>query len=422
MPRYAKNLLTVMATIVVMLLLIETFFYFFPRLLPPDVLMNLSRGRVDMAFGNDPAQLVEHLSSPPWVKFRPDVTVHDGVRPNEVSSFNSVWKTDSNGFKNPPGQTLDGARLVIVGNSHIEGIGVRPQDTIAGVLTGTYHIPAYNLGVEGYGPQQSVAAFERWGTGPSVRYAVYAFNGSLHFDAAAGDRGDPQGRINARARDEDRRSANTILNNSVLVALLRTSYRRLRDRYGSDVLREVPEGDVVPRAEALRFIKAEMANDVKMPSKPRNPETDPDMKVNDAEVLSFAQDAQRCGIEPIVLIMPSARVQTHIAYPDKLPAAWSGSLGQAEEAANAHVLAFAKQNGIAVVDARPTIRAALARWAAGTGNGTLDFRMAPFFKLDGHPTRIGQAIYAKALADYIDGQRLPDKAVTCRRDEDAPSP
>src|SRR5437868_2278608 len=75
-------------------LAIETFFLFQAAWLPPAILLNLSTRRVVTALGNDPGLIVDHLPAAPWMKFKPNVTVHQRIEPKEVSTFSGDWKTD----------------------------------------------------------------------------------------------------------------------------------------------------------------------------------------------------------------------------------------------------------------------------------------------------------------------------------------
>ena len=398
-----KNLAYIVASVLISLLLIEGFFYVFPRLLPLDVLMSLSHRRIDLAFGNDPSLLVERLPHSPWLKFRPGVVVHDGVHPGEVSSFQSEWKTDLNGFKNTPSQSLDTAQVIILGNSHLEGIGVRPQDTLAAALTRDYGTRAYSLGVEGYGPSQMVDAFTTWGRGPSVRFGIFAFNGSLQFGAAEDGRNNG-GRINQRAAVEARGTNDLMLNNSVVLAFMRVSYIRIRQTIRdlqSPTTFAIPAGDVASRADALAFIKAQIETALATQMPEHDPDTDPDMNATEQSILKFANDAQTCGIVPVILIMPTFRYTSELVFPGPQFSAWKSSLVGVEYASNAHVKTFAEKFGIPVIDTTGTIVDQLKNWAKGDQNGKIDFRNAAFFKVDGHPTAIAHHLYAAAVAAFV---------------------
>lgn len=80
---------------------------------------------------------------------------------------------DGDGFRNSPG--LDEARVVLIGDSFIEGLQVTDDELVSARLTELLGAPVANLGRTGYGPQQELEVLRRYGLSRQPRAVVWAF-------------------------------------------------------------------------------------------------------------------------------------------------------------------------------------------------------------------------------------------------------
>ncbi|KAJ3089441.1 hypothetical protein HK102_006400, partial [Quaeritorhiza haematococci] len=80
---------------------------------------------------------------------------------------------DGLGFRNPPG--LEAARVVLVGDSFVEGLQVRDDELVSARLAERLGAPVANLGRTGYGPRQELAVLERYAAKFAPRTCVWFF-------------------------------------------------------------------------------------------------------------------------------------------------------------------------------------------------------------------------------------------------------
>lgn len=114
------------------------------------------------------------LDRSPYVKFRPNSTVHYLGHRGSDDQFVYEWKTDRYGFKNPAGIFDMEIRCIALGNSFTEGMGVRTGDTWPSILT-EKGVPAYNMGVKGYSPSQMEGVLREYGSGFDPDYIVIGY-------------------------------------------------------------------------------------------------------------------------------------------------------------------------------------------------------------------------------------------------------
>lgn len=137
---------------------------------------------------------VFHTPTPPWKRTgnRPDAALLYVREPNqrlrarfqgadlhqlEGVSASRVYQCDTRldgrGFRNRDG--LDSARVVVVGDSFVEGLQAADGELISAQLAKALKVPTANLGRTGYGPQQELEVLRRHGLALGPRTCVWAF-------------------------------------------------------------------------------------------------------------------------------------------------------------------------------------------------------------------------------------------------------
>ena len=69
---------------------------------------------------------------------------------------------------------LSKVKIIAIGNSFTEGMGVKTQDTFPSILTSKGYL-TYNLGVQGYSPTQMKGALEKYGVDLKPDYIIAAY-------------------------------------------------------------------------------------------------------------------------------------------------------------------------------------------------------------------------------------------------------
>jgi len=94
-----------------------------------------------------------------------------GATPTRIHQCDTTL--DADGFRNPPGLTE--ARVVLVGDSFIEGLQVADDELVSARLAELLGAPVANLGRTGYGPQQELEVLRRHGLNYRPKTLVWAF-------------------------------------------------------------------------------------------------------------------------------------------------------------------------------------------------------------------------------------------------------
>lgn len=144
--------------IIILILAGETAFTIFPHLLPRSVIAFAPT--LDPSAGRLQREVLEYLPDAPWIKFRPNVEVTSlGERGDD---FVRAWQTDKRGFKNlPKVASLRRVVAIATGDSFVEAMGVETDKTWASLVSKD-GLAVYNLGVQGYAPQQVVGALRQY--------------------------------------------------------------------------------------------------------------------------------------------------------------------------------------------------------------------------------------------------------------------
>ena len=94
-----------------------------------------------------------------------------GASPSRIYRCDTTL--DGDGFRNPPG--LSGARVVLIGDSFIEGLQVADDELVSTRLAEMLNVPVANLGRTGYGPQQELEVLRRHVLRYQPQTLVWAF-------------------------------------------------------------------------------------------------------------------------------------------------------------------------------------------------------------------------------------------------------
>lgn len=130
--------------------------------------------------------VLDYLDKNPWIKFKPNIEVDIKPIAYRGDDFNYSWKTDSLGFKNREDlANLGEYTSVAIGDSAVEAMGVPVDKTWSSLLT-NLGFPTYNLGVQGYSPQQITASLKEYGSNFETKYVIYGYtvgfeSRTLHF-------------------------------------------------------------------------------------------------------------------------------------------------------------------------------------------------------------------------------------------------
>ncbi|APW59443.1 alginate O-acetyltransferase AlgX-related protein [Paludisphaera borealis] len=137
---------------------------------------------------------VFHTPTPPWRRTgnRPDADLLYVREPNQRlwvqfqgsdlhrlagASASKIYRCDTRldgrGFRNAA--DLDSARVVIVGDSFVEGLQAADDELISSQLAKALSVPTANLGRTGYGPQQELEVLRRHGLPLGPRACVWTF-------------------------------------------------------------------------------------------------------------------------------------------------------------------------------------------------------------------------------------------------------
>jgi len=145
-------------SLILTLIFIEVFFYLKPNLLPNSISIWLGDGEE-----NSKLNITEILNESPFIKFKANTKIKSNGYRGGPDEFIYEWTTDKNGFKNTPEiANLEKYKILAIGDSMVEGMGVSTEDTFTTILT-KKNYPTYNLGVQGYAVSQSKGAFKKFG-------------------------------------------------------------------------------------------------------------------------------------------------------------------------------------------------------------------------------------------------------------------
>lgn len=395
------NILLSIVIFIMSIMILEITLYFYPALIPSGIIYKMSNKRIIKKYGIDTTLIVDKIDYSPWVKFKPDVEVIDALRPNEVSTFVSRWRTDSRGFKNPPETFSYKISAVTLGDSHVEGVGVSPNQTFASLLSTKYSLNTYNLGVQGYGPQQMLDVYSNYGASLNPKYVIFCFNGSLFKRAEFLEKRQLTGGISFKLRLDEMRTKSSVISESVFLTGLKSflidKLIRHKDEYVFN-----PYSDSSSYEEFMKYLSSHL--NYHLSTNYNDLDTiralELSMKITKNTIIKFAEVVNNNKSIPIVFIMPTYRYLIEIIYPENYMDIINNSLIEIEYKANKEINKFCKENNILVIDGITPLRQYLKKYRSQK-ELPVDYTKFPFFKIDGHPSQIAHKIYAKAIIEYL---------------------
>jgi hypothetical protein len=393
MRRLAARLLLVLGGLVLGLLLVEAAF----RLAGPNIPLDLTMARFQVF---DPVYGFFH---------RPGVS--GWVRTEEFTSF---VKFNTRGLRGPEvavPKPADTFRVLVLGDSVVEGAQVAEEATMAArlhgelaALAGGRRVETVNAGVAGFGTGQQLLFLEREGLGYQPDLIVLVFtiandpaDNSLavarRWKLAAERRpffvheGDQLTLVPFEAPPPEPWSAirTGLRDHSVLFTTLELWW------LGKTVARA--QGSVVPPLDAEREVYLNEAGDDWRQA----------WEVTEALLARVQATADAAGTPLLVALSPS-EWQTYDDLWPKLVG--SGSQAQrrfSPDAPNARLAEIAARHGIRLLDLRPTFRAEVAAGAPPV-----------IFRRDGHWTEHGHAVAARAVAAAVQEHDLAHTTATVR--------
>jgi hypothetical protein len=161
---------TVTASIVFALILVDLAYTIAqPRFHAPDYW--LDGGGIERAYSTtDPELGFVRKPNISWHRSAPE-----GGRP-------AYYRTDANGFRNPPGITR--SDVLFIGDSFTEAAWIPEDETFVGRVAAATGLRVVNLGRGAYGPQQELIVLRRYGLAYKPRFVVWQlFDGNDLDDA-----------------------------------------------------------------------------------------------------------------------------------------------------------------------------------------------------------------------------------------------
>ena len=164
-----KNIHLSFLVIILSFLFTEIIFAFFPSMIPKDLTIWMDKEKKENIL------VTEILEESPFVKFKPNTNIKTRFYRGNADQFVYEWKTDKNGFKNEKSlEKLSTFKIVAIGNSFTEGMGVKIEDTFTSYLNKKGY-SSYNLGVQGYSMTQAKGTLKKYGLNlkPEIIICVY---------------------------------------------------------------------------------------------------------------------------------------------------------------------------------------------------------------------------------------------------------
>ena len=389
---FARNLLVSVTACLVTLVSLELVFLAVPGVFPDNVRMLVESGGTIAH-----EEIVESLPYSPFAKPRHNALVRIPGYYGPKGSFEYEWRADRRGFKNLPEIAAhDRFKIVAVGDSFTEGMGVKIEDTWTSRLSRKGHL-TYNLGIQGYSPTQFLGAYEQFGRKLSPKLVIIGMLGNVHERERKylGLSDGPQAIERLIDQDRDRQST--------LYLETRDGYRYplvvdRRHRFLTSALIaftrhqinfalffDVARGVAQPEFDA-RFAKGHRYQGEIATAQSQIDPTTLAASETWASALSkldrIVTLAQADGAKVLLLFFPNRGT----AYSSQLPA-------NALDLVQARALgSFAKSLAISFIDFTPIFRAKAGQ--------------LPYLPVDGHPSPMGNEIIATEIARHLEGAPL----------------
>lgn len=325
--------------------------------------------------GGQVPDFIVHLPDNPWVKLKPNSKVTSvGYRGDD---FTRSWETDSLGFKNLSGLAARShVTAVAVGDSFVEGMGARTEDVWTTILT-QRGFTVYNLGIQGYAPQQMVGVLKLYGERFHPDVILIGYTPGFEARALVYESGSPAKNYAGGVQsmnsyiEERRRMATHFKITNAFFSLLSDSYGIVSSQSGDRSLRQyTPE---VEHALGKTFDPQSRA-----------------WSLTKVSILELKREALRIGARPIVLIF----AHRPLVYYEKVmgtPPPHEHYEIQLIEA----VKLFCRENGILTLETLDELKAYVATLPEKSSDEL------PYWRIDGHLSRSGNRIVAEVVEKYF---------------------
>ena len=333
--------------------------------------------------------LLHHLPESPWVTFKPNIRVRSiGDRGPD---FAYEWTTDQFGFKNPPEIAgLGDVVALAIGDSFVEASGVPTDQTWCAVLS-RRGFPTYNLGVQGYGPQQMVGSLRLEAARRHADWILFGYTPGfedravrvLHPEQLAGD-SQAMKAIEPISNYMREKRANETRSFRVLNALL--DFTKSQARYAARTAHDRCPG-AAPGSPLARYCAEVRAGEhiVFDPSREA-------WRLTSDEILAAQREASARGARfAVVLFSSRSAVYDERLMGRPLPA--SHYERQAAEA----LASWCRAHGIPLVTTWPVFAGYMASLPSAPRQEQL-----PYFSVDGHMNAVGQRLVADAVIRTLD--------------------
>jgi len=324
------------------------------------------------------SEFLDYLTSSPWVKFKPNTRVRSlGFR---GSDFTPQWQTDEFGFKNVPGIATTGRGIfaVAIGDSFTEATGVPTEKTWESLLT-QQGFPTYNLGVQGYSPQQMVGTLELYGD--RLKPQIIIWGHTTGFEGRAALHADEELVV------KDRKVTGGIGQSNIYLEEVRvTTPRPLKYTNAFLDLLKFTMMNSTP----LLFTNYEDYESAVM--RARKKTFDPTAlawRLTVDSILKAKRLSDKLGARFMILVYHQRELTYHRRVLGSDPPSDHYELAVLRE-----LKSLGSKNDIDVLDLYPSLKAS-AEQASPEG------RSLPFFRLDSHLNEVGQQIVAAEVRNYF---------------------
>jgi hypothetical protein len=370
-----------LAGIVATFCLLELIGAYAPSVLPRALLQY----RPELATGSGGLpDFLDHLPDNPWVKPKPNIQVTSvGYGGGD---FTPSWITDSLGFKNPPElASVTHVTAVAVGDSFVEGMGAPTPDVWTALLTAR-GLTVYNLGVQGYAPQQLVGTLRLYGERFHPSFVIIGYTPSFEGRTLVYANGKPQsgntGGVGSMEQyiDERRKYAARFRVTNAFFSVLSDSFKIAKTksrRLWSDA-RGVP---VLQRYA----VEVDAGADKRFDAESR------EWSLTTQALLELKDRSVSIGATPIVLLF-SHRPAVYYEALRREPIPDTHYEMGLRKALNA----FCVAHEIAVVDTFGPLSAYVRSLPATATSAAL-----PYWELDAHMSLVGNRIVADTLERYL---------------------
>lgn len=367
--------------LVISLFTIELFFSSFPGFLPKRLFKVAPH--LDPVVKEIRKDILEYLPENPWVKFKPNTVIE--LPKYRGEDFVYHWTTDSLGFKNRPEMAANpDVKAIAIGDSLVEAMGVPLEKTWCSLATDR-GFPVYNLGVEGFAPQQMVGVLEKYGR--HFRPDTVFFGYTPGFEVRTLHFTDPKHFIRGKRFTGAIESMNQYKK-------AETSHFKILNAL-FDLLKDNIQQVKTVKKRATVASKSSVFSAY-----------DHQVEGANKSVFGFDGLAWKLTLQSILEAKEIAREMSStlvvLLFCDRRFVYYERVMGQAAPKDHSHLQVtdalkeFCRENDIEIIDTYPAMKSYMQNLSE-----PVMLEKLPYFKQDGHMNEIGQEIIAKAATDYL---------------------